>query len=141
MHSGAMNNTAPLDAGVPHSGGAAGSGPPELDAAVSTPIEVDAGTPALTGSGSCCSAHDTPGCSNADLQVCVCENLPDCCTKAWSDACAFIVKQKYCQAGVRDCVCGTGDAQWGQNQCCETQWSASCDSVAELKCTAVAGCF
>jgi hypothetical protein len=127
--------------GMPQSGGAAGSPSRDVDAGVPTPVEVDAGSTPLSGSGSCCSAHDTPGCGNADLQVCVCEKLPECCTKAWTDACVFIVAQKYCQAGVRDCVCGTGTAQWGQTQCCESQWSASCDSVAELKCNAVAGCF
>jgi len=94
----------------------------------------------LNGSGSCCSTHDTPGCGDADLQVCVCEKLPSCCTDKWTQACAYLVTQKYCQAGVRECVCGTGDKQWGQTQCCEAQWGASCDSVAELKCGAASGC-
>jgi hypothetical protein len=95
----------------------------------------------LHGTGSCCAKHDAPGCGNADLQVCVCEKLPSCCTKAWDAACVFLVEQKYCQAGVRDCVCGTGSDQWGQAQCCDSEWSSSCDSVAEIKCGAVAGCF
>jgi hypothetical protein len=91
--------------------------------------------------GSCCSEHATPGCSNADLQVCVCEKLPSCCTEAWTEACTYVVRQKYCQAGVRECVCGTGAMQWGQAQCCEQQWSDSCDTVAERKCNALPGCY
>jgi hypothetical protein len=130
--------------------GAAGTGSANLGSTL-TP---DAGSPrtpgdagdqtasmTLHGTGSCCAKHDAPGCGNADLQVCVCEKLPSCCTKAWDAACVFLVEQKYCQPGVRDCVCGTGSDQWGQAQCCDTEWSASCDSVAEIKCGAVAGCF
>src|SRR5262245_26154382 len=50
---------------------------PEPDAAV------DAGDMEGTiGTGSCCAEHETPGCSNADLQVCVCELLPTCCSEA-----------------------------------------------------------
>jgi hypothetical protein len=94
-----------------------------------------------TGSGSCCSEHDTAGCGNADLMVCVCEKDPSCCTKAWSRQCVFIVEQKFCQPGIRDCVCGSADGQWGQTKCCESEWSSTCDSVAKLKCEAVPGCF
>jgi len=95
----------------------------------------------VTGSGSCCAEHDTGGCGNADLMVCVCEKDPSCCTKAWGRQCVFIVEQKYCQAGVRDCVCGSAEGQWGQAACCASEWSSTCDSVAKLKCDAVPGCF
>ena len=111
------------------------------DASTSKP---DAGTDAAIaiGQGSCCAPHDTPGCSNAELQVCVCEKLPECCTKQWSAACTLIVEQKYCQPGVRDCVCGTGSGQWGQRACCDSDWSASfCNQVAESKCGAQRGCM
>ena len=91
--------------------------------------------------GSCCTAQSTPGCSNADLEVCVCEKDPNCCTVAWTDPCVLIVQQKYCQPGVRDCVCGTDAGQWGQSDCCNTDWTSTCDSVATLKCNAVQGCF
>ena len=95
------------------------------------------------GTGSCCQEQTTPGCDNADLQVCVCEKIPACCTTAWSKACVLIVQQKYCQPGVRDCVCGTNvDAgQWGQTSCCDTAWTDTCNTVAEIKCSAVVGCF
>jgi hypothetical protein len=97
----------------------------------------------MLGTGSCCQEQTTPGCDNADLQVCVCEKIPSCCTTAWSKPCVLIVKEKYCQPGVRDCVCGTNvDAgQWGQTMCCDTAWTDTCNTVAEIKCSAVAGCF
>jgi len=111
------------------------------DGAVAPPSAGDTDGGVVTGSGSCCAEHDTGGCGNADLMVCVCEKDPSCCTKAWGRQCVFIVEQKYCQAGVRDCVCGSAEGQWGQTTCCESQWSSMCDSVAKLKCDAVAGCF
>jgi hypothetical protein len=91
--------------------------------------------------GSCCTAQGTPGCSNPDLEVCVCQKDPSCCTAVWDAPCALIVQQKYCQPTVRDCVCGADAGQWGQTQCCTTDWTSTCDSVATLKCNAVQGCF
>ncbi len=93
--------------------------------------------------GSCCSAQTTPGCNDPDLEVCVCQNLPSCCTDAWSEACALLVQQKYCQTGVRQCVCGSCTAAdaggWAPQ--CSTDWNSVCDSVALNKCGAVQGCF
>jgi hypothetical protein len=99
------------------------------------------GGPDVRDVGSCCMVQSTPGCSNASLEVCVCEKDPTCCTTAWTAPCVLIVQQKYCQPGVRDCVCGTDAGQWGQTDCCTTDWNSTCDSVANLKCNAVQGCF
>jgi hypothetical protein len=104
------------------------------------PFMGDAAVGAI-GAGSCCSEHDTPGCSNADLQVCVCEMVPQCCTESWGAPCVLFVTQKYCQPGVRECVCGDGQGQWGQSSCCDLEWADFCDSVAETKCDAVPGCM
>jgi hypothetical protein len=120
---------AQTDAGVPGDGGG---------------LQTDGGTDSGSGArdmGSCCTAQSTPGCSNATLEVCVCEKDPSCCTMAWSAPCILIVQQKYCQPGVRDCVCGSDAGQWGQTDCCNVDWSSPCDSVATLKCNAVQGCF
>lgn len=111
------------------------------DAGVTPPSSAAPDGGVVTGSGSCCSEHDTGGCGNADLMVCVCEKDPSCCTKAWTRQCVFIVEQKFCQPGIRDCVCGSADGQWGQASCCESDWSSTCDSVAKVKCEAVPGCF
>lgn len=91
--------------------------------------------------GSCCVTQTTPGCSNASLEVCVCQMVPTCCTAAWAEECVLLVQQKYCQPGVRDCVCGADAGQWDQTSCCSTDWTSTCDSVATLKCSAVQGCF
>jgi hypothetical protein len=91
--------------------------------------------------GSCCSTQTTPGCDDPNLEVCVCHNIPTCCTMAWTEACVLLVQQKYCQPGVRDCVCGTDAGQWAQTSCCTTDWNATCDSVATIKCGAAQGCF
>ena len=149
---------AAADAAVPQASAAdSGNGPAQGGAGAAsapTPSEPIAGgpstpaagsggadAPALIGVGSCCTAHDTPGCGNADLQVCVCEQLPSCCTDKWDAACTFIVTQKHCQPGIRECVCGSASDQWGQAQCCAQRWSNTCDEVAETKCGAEPGCF
>ena len=107
-------------------------------------VQTEGGTEGGSGVrdvGSCCMEQTTPGCSNAGLEVCVCEKDPTCCTTAWTAPCVLIVQQKYCQPGVRDCVCGSDAGQWNQADCCNTDWTSTCDSVATIKCNAVQGCF
>jgi hypothetical protein len=74
------------------------------------------------------------------VQSCVCANLPDCCEDTWDESCVLIVAAKYCQPGVRDCVCGDAPAGWEQTQCCETEWNNFCDVTATSKCGAMPGC-
>ncbi|HEX7480386.1 MAG TPA: hypothetical protein VF331_21475 [Polyangiales bacterium] len=151
--SGSGGSAGASDSGATDGGGKAGagggvggsSGAAGHAGAGGTSASADGGGAAdaavLHGTGSCCAVQTTPGCGNADLEVCVCEKDPTCCSKSWAQQCVFLVQQKYCQAGVRDCVCGTGSGQWGQTACCSTDWTPSCDSVAQIKCGAVAGCF
>jgi hypothetical protein len=105
------------------------------------PVDGGGGDGGLRNVGSCCSAQTTPGCGNANLEVCVCEKDQSCCTTAWGLQCALIVQQKFCQPTVRDCVCGSDAGQWDQTQCCTTDWTSTCDIVATQKCSAVQGCF
>jgi hypothetical protein len=91
--------------------------------------------------GSCCSTQTTPGCDDPNVEICVCQKIPSCCTTAWTTPCVTIVQQKYCQTGVRDCVCGTDAGQWAQTSCCTSDWNSLCDSVATNKCGATQGCF
>lgn len=120
------------------------AGPREED--TGTP---DAGAPRDSGaaspaapmsSGSCCSASDAPGCGDPALQACVCALSPRCCSEAWDESCARIVREKNCQTGVRDCVCGSAEGQWQQAYCCEGGWNATCESVSIHKCGATAAC-
>jgi hypothetical protein len=146
----------PVDAGTNGSGGTGGSQASTMDAGAGQGGASDSGTPPaqdaasdagtdaapLMGVGSCCAEHTTPGCSNADLQVCVCEKLSSCCTDAWGATCVMLVKQKFCQPGVRDCVCGGDAGQAGQSMCCLVEWSEGfCNDVAKSQCGALPGCI
>jgi hypothetical protein len=91
--------------------------------------------------GSCCTAQTTPGCDDPTVELCVCNKIPSCCTTAWTAPCALIVQDKWCQPGVRDCVCGTDAGQWGQMSCCMSDWTSFCDSVGTNKCGETTGCF
>ena len=98
------------------------------------------GAPEPASSGSCCSEGSGPGCGDPELQQCVCALAPRCCSEAWDDSCARLVREKNCQSGVRDCVCGNGEGQWQQAYCCEGGWNATCESVSIHKCGATAAC-
>lgn len=37
--------------------------------------------------GSCCAVAATPGCSDADVESCVCTIAPACCQRAWGQGC------------------------------------------------------
>jgi hypothetical protein len=114
------------DAGSPDSGMAAA--PPEPP------------PPPPVNTGSCCSAGAGTGCGDPALQECVCALSPRCCSDAWDDSCARLVREKNCQSGVRDCVCGNGEGQWQQAYCCEGGWNATCESVSIHKCGATEAC-
>jgi hypothetical protein len=142
------STTGSQDAGGSHDGAAAGDGgSPHVDGGTAHDGgshdggSADGGDGGPRDIGSCCSAQTTPGCDDPNLEVCVCQKIPSCCTTAWTLGCALIVQQKYCQAGVRDCVCGTDAGQWDQTSCCSSDWNSLCDSVAMNKCGATTGCF
>ena len=139
----AQNAMANGEGGAVQTDGSAGmieSGAPTDGGAQADVAGVDGGS-GSRDVGSCCSQQSTPGCGNANLEVCVCQKDPTCCTMAWGPGCVLIVQQKYCQPGVRDCVCGSDAGQWGQTQCCASDWTSTCDSVATVKCNAAQGCF
>ena len=100
------------------------------------------GNPEPGEKGSCCAAHDSAGCSNADLEVCVCEVRQSCCKEKWDEECTKLVKAKHCQPGVRECVCGDGEGKWSQHSCCDEAWTENfCNQVAFNKCGAAMGCL
>ncbi len=122
----------PADGAMVSDGGSAGDGSDGGDA--------DSGTQDNTGSGGCCEEHAEPGCEDLETQTCVCDKLPECCTDTWDLPCVLIVEQKYCEPGVRECVCGDAPDGWEQTQCCETQWTNFCNETAIIKCGARASC-
>jgi len=58
--------------------------------------------------GDCCSSHTDPGCSQADIQDCVCAFDIYCCETAWDPTCVSEVAQ--CNAS---CETGTGGQSAG----------------------------
>ena len=114
-----------------------------VDGAVDSGDSPDAGADGgwiHIGTGGCCEEHADPGCEDAQIEACVCEKLPDCCADKWVLPCVLIVEQKFCEPGVRECVCGPAPDGWQQTQCCETQWTDFCKETAIIKCGARAGC-
>ena len=90
--------------------------------------------------GGCCSTSAKPGCGDSQLQACVCMHRPSCCSDSWDESCTRVIAEKFCQSGVRECVCGNGAGQWQQAQCCATRWDDTCNSVATNKCSATQDC-
>lgn len=145
--SGGMAKPAPKarDAGAQEAGSmsAGRTQAPASDAGPINPPDAappDAATEQTQNTGSCCSASALPGCNDAALRACVCEREPRCCSEAWDETCTRLVKEKHCQSGVRDCVCGFGEGQWQQVSCCQGGWNDSCESVARIKCEAKTDC-
>ncbi len=48
------------------------------------------------GAGDCCSVHEGTGCSNADIEACVCGQDPVCCEQGWDDVCVSEVTSFEC---------------------------------------------
>jgi hypothetical protein len=48
--------------------------------------------------GDCCTAHDTPGCTNVEIAACVCMTETACCTDLWDEACTAAVDGLGCGA-------------------------------------------
>jgi hypothetical protein len=70
------------------------------------------------GGGDCCAPLETPGCSDPDIQACVCALDSYCCETMWDDICVGEVEGEgcgSCEACVPDCAglaCG-GDGCGG----------------------------
>lgn len=125
------------DGGAPDAGGTGGTGGDDAAGGTGGDSGSGGGTDAGTAlsQASCCEEHAEPGCVDVDTQACVCDKLPECCTDTWDLPCVLIVKQKYCEPGVRECVCGPeSEGGWEQTQCCETNWGDLCRSTALIKC-------
>ena len=90
----------------------------------------------------CCVEHSSNGCDNATIQQCICDKLPDCCAKGWTQPCVLLTEGHYCEPKVRDCVCGPeADGGWEQVTCCSENWTNFCETVASKKCNpTISGC-
>src|SRR5688572_26177908 len=54
--------------------------------------------------GSCCFAHEDPGCDDVSCEVDVCAKDPTCCSVAWTQACSDLATQL-----CLECAPGTGN--------------------------------
>jgi hypothetical protein len=59
--------------------------------------ETDTGTETgEVGAGDCCTEHETPGCSNTEIESCVCAQDDVCCASMWDDVCVSEVTSFGC---------------------------------------------
>jgi hypothetical protein len=75
--------------------------------------------------GSCCIANDSPGCSDPDVQACVCALDTYCCDVQWDSICA---------GEADDCGSCNGD-------CCESNGTPGCDNEDIEKCVCAVDAF
>lgn len=154
---GLSTNTDGSNANSPDKSGSAGVGGTQRKGAGGKKASAGAGGRAGRGGaggtggaavkkGDCCVENTTPGCNHGAVQKCICEQLPDCCTKAWSQACVLLTKGHSCEPNVWHCVCdlpvdgGVGGG-WGQENCCKQEWTSFCEVVAVEKCNpTIPGC-
>jgi hypothetical protein len=96
---------------------------------------------AAVESTDCCTAHTSSGCDDKTIEKCICEMLPDCCSKGWTKPCVLLTEGHYCEPTVRECVCGPeADGGWAQSNCCAQEWTNFCETVAVQKCKATTIC-
>ncbi len=119
-----------------------------------------------TGSGLCCTANGTPGCSNAACESAICADDPFCCDTEWDATCAGAAIANAdaggACAGVSDCPdgpppppgpCCTPNAGIGCEDagcsavvcaadpfCCETMWDGLCSGAAIANAQAGGAC-
>jgi hypothetical protein len=86
---------------------------------------------------SCCTAHDTPGCFDWEIETCVCNSNPYCCEMEWDSVCVGFVTQLGCGECVphseTDCSNGLDDDQDGLLDCmdddCAGEETCACDQA------------
>jgi len=77
-------------------GGSGGSGAGGSSAGSGSPGGSGGSGGSVTSKEPCCVAHDGPGCNDAAIQACVCEQDPTCCSGSWNQFCVNEIKQFGC---------------------------------------------
>ncbi|MCH8252626.1 MAG: hypothetical protein IID36_09265 [Planctomycetes bacterium] len=78
------------------------------------------------GSGSCCEAHDTPGCDNQACEVTVCAEDAFCCDTEWDDFCL----SDACDLSVCDCSDEACAVVEQPGDCCVITLVPTCTNTA-----------
>ncbi|MGB0591278.1 MAG: cupredoxin domain-containing protein [Myxococcota bacterium] len=82
--------------------------------------------------GSCCEAHDGPGCEDDSIALCVCDiGDPWCCEVEWDGLCVEVAK-----AG-----CGACEPELPAGFCCDAHGGLGCDDPAVEECVCAAQPF
>lgn len=99
--------------------------------------------------GPCCLAGDGPGCTEPDIEECVCAFMPECCEVEWTAPCASSAEQ--CGVCGGDCCEENGSPGCSNQQieacvcetfpdCCTLDWTIDCAIAIEvLQCGACPG--
>ncbi len=126
-------------AGGAGSGGGSGGGGRE---------QADSGV----GTGPCCTAHASRGCSDTTIEQCVCDQVADCCETGqdgWDSTCVTLVSALACgTCPTNDCCTASGSPGCTDStiqacvckkdsSCCDSAWNALC--VTEVSITAGGG--
>ena len=116
---------------------------------------------ACPGTGDCCQAHASPGCSNALCCDLVCTENSTCCSSQWSSACATLATQicDVCEPPIvcpmegecctrheptpgcnREACCDLVCNVLGDGFCCRIEWDDVCARKANENCPNVCVC-
>jgi hypothetical protein len=79
------------------------------------------------GVQTCCEAMDGPGCAaDAEVEACVCDAAPECCSEAWTQTCGQLVSVLGCA------VCGPSEPE--PQECCHHGAGGGCSEVEVESC-------
>ncbi len=73
--------------------------------------------------GECCEVGVVPGCADPAIEVCVCEQMPECCSDVWTAECVAAIEGLLC-----------GSCEPGFEACCEAQQTPGCPSPQIEEC-------
>lgn len=68
----------------------------------------------------CCVSQDGPGCPAPDVEACVCQVDPYCCTTRWDDICVNEVTSEGCSSCQQEPVPVCGDGTCDPSESCES---------------------
>ena len=125
------------------------------DDSTTTPVPTPTSCP-----NECCEAHSYPGCTNSNVQTCVCAYDRYCCDNTWDQHCVQLVNDLSCM-GVAKCLlpalgdcCEEHEAPGCLNSdvaacvceqdrfCCSMTWDMRCvELVNDLACMGAARCL
>jgi hypothetical protein len=142
-HDGGVAGTAVVNGAGQGAGGVGGaSGNAAISGSGGSAGAAGSGGTGVSESTACCDVHGTPGCSDATVQKCVCDQVASCCQSAWDLVCVDMVANLGCGSCKGDCCktsTGTGCADAtieacvckGDMGCCTDAWDDFCVTLVD----------